>query len=271
MSRLQRPPRSPALLVLTAWTLFATGAHAFMPAWEQGMTWTVSTVYRRAQLGRPEPGEPAPKAEWSPPTNWVFLVSKVENRKDGRYYLVQVKDREHKSSALASLVFASYKLSDGDESLALLRGKFLRIVRDKRVVTDAELNEIGQAPRPVLHEQSLIPYDFPSLPLVGPKAKERSRTFEVTIDAGGMQFAKDIVQKEETGLDPERIAGDEIRKRSGFPSTPRERMVFVTLSREMDGALCRQIWVPGLPWPLFVESGDSRSVLIFHSGEAREK
>ncbi|MBI4870218.1 MAG: hypothetical protein HY814_01475 [Candidatus Riflebacteria bacterium] len=253
-----------ALLLLTA----ASPALALTPVWEQGLTWTVSTVYRTLQLGTAEAGPPGRKAEWSTPTNWVFFVSRVQRYKDGFHYLVQVKDREHRSSALASLVFASYKLGNGQTALSLLRGKLLRMVRGSRVVSEFQQNEFGDTPRPVLSEQSIIPYDFPSFPILEPRGKALKRTFEVTEELPPLKFAKDLVQGEETGLSPRSFAPHDLEKRSGFKSTPPEQMVFVSLTREMDGTQVHQIWVPDLPWALSSDTGSSRSVLIYHSREA---
>ncbi len=84
-----------------------------------------------------------------------------------------------------------------------------------------------------------------------------------------MKFAKDVVQSEETGIDPHRWAGDDIERRSGFKTTSRDTMLFIALTREMDGASSHQIWVPGLPWPVYSDNTDSRSVLIYDSGEGK--
>ncbi len=240
---------------------------ALTPVWQKGLTWTVSTVYQKLPVGKKMPGEAARKVEWSEPTNWVFYVAQVEPFKGGVHYLVQVKDREHKSSALASLVFGSHELKGGGAVLSLLRGKYLRTIRDRRIVAERTDNEFGDSPRPVIHELSHIPYDFPAIPLSEPAAKPLERNFEVTEESPPFRFAKDILQREETGLDPKAFCGDDILKKSGFRKTPADQMVFVTLTRSLDGVRVRQIWAPGLPWALFNDNGESRSVLIYHSRE----
>lgn len=137
-------------------------------------------------------------------------------------------------------------------------------------MSEATWNEPGDNPRPVPAEQSIIPYDFPSFPLVDPGTdKPRSRLFEITQELPPLKFAKDILQREQTGLEPNRYAGKDIQERSGFKGMDPKQMIFVELSRKMDGYASRQIWAPELPWPLYSDNGNSRSVLIFHSLEAR--
>jgi len=265
--------RLAGLLLAIASILPATGASwAFSPRWEAGLTWTVSTVYANAALGKRRPEDGPRKTEWSPATSWMYHVSKVERREGVTYYLVQVKDREHESSALASLVFGTFELSDGSTHLALLRGKFLKQVRNERVLTEMNENEPGQAPRPVLTEMSIIPYDFPVMPLMKASAGEaRRRVFEVTQQLDSMAFAKDVVQLDQIGLDPDRFSHGEIARRSGFADVPRNSMVFVELSRDFDGYRCRQVWSPALPWPLYSDNGTSRSVLVYHSKELQSE
>lgn len=261
-------PGVPALALALALAI-PPAAQALTPVWQQGLTWTVSTVYRKLPIGKRQPGEPARKVEWSEPTNWVFYVAQVEPFQGGHHYLLQVKDREHRSSALASLVFGSHELKDGGTVLSLLRGKYLRMIRDRRVVAERTDNEFGDSPRPVIHELSHIPYDFPALPLADRTVKPRERNFEVTEESPPFRFAKDILQREETGLEPKAFCGDDILKKSGFRKTPAEQMVFVTLTRMLDGVQVRQIWAPGLPWALYSDNGESRSVLVYHSKELR--
>lgn len=263
----RRPVRGASALALALALSLPAAVQALTPVWQQGLTWTISTAYRKLPAGKKLPGEPARKVEWSEPTNWVFYVAQVEPFQGGFHYLVQVKDREHKSSALASLVFGSHESKEGGTVLSLLRGKYLRMIRGRRIVAERTDNEFGDSPRPVLHELSHIPYDFPAFPLVDPAAKPRERNFEVTEESPPFRFAKDILQREETGLEPSTIAGDDIRKKSGFRKTPADQMVFVTLTRTLDGAQVRQVWAPGLPWALYSDNGESRSVLIYHSKE----
>lgn len=252
----------PLGMVLVLAAVAAAPLRALTPDWSANVSWTVATSYRKMQLGRSVSGASGDKAQWSDPSHWVFRVAQTEDRKSGRHYLVQVRNRASGPSSMASIVFAAFDLTGGHRALSLIEGKFMRWVRGNRVVTERVENSAGESPRPVLSEQSLIPYDFPAFPLVEPGAKTRKRTFEITEQLPPLAFAKDVVQTEQTGLDPAAFAGSDIERLSSLPRQPREKMVFVTLERAMDGAATRQIWVPGLPWPLFSDDGDSRSVLV---------
>lgn len=237
-----------------------------LPELAEGTRWTVKSIYRQVPREKraKNPSE-ATATGWTEPSFWVYTVKRVKKHPDGTLYLIQVKNKDESRPPMASLVIARYRRLEGEpETVVLSGGSFYDVARNQPTKTARKFVQPGEPGRPVMTDESIIPYDFPRFPVSDPAPgprREVKRTFAITEEVEGLKYARDIVQTETINLPPESIGGPELRTYLEKQKLPTTGLCLVELTRAFDGARTRQIWADKVPFFLYNENPFSRSWL----------
>jgi hypothetical protein len=241
-----------------------------LPAWVEGMVWTVKTAYRKLPIGRVgkdvKPEDVAIPG-WSDPTYWSYTVKKVKRGTGGSQYLLQVRNKDGSKAAMASLYLARYPLAaSGPEVLALNKGKFYTLLQGQLKPTSKDYVPMGAPSFPVLADDSLIPYDFPVLPFLprpptGQKSSDLTRTFAITEDLDGLKFARDVAQIEHQNTSVDSFVNKELADYLKSKAWDAPDLAMIEMKRKFDGMTVKQVWSPKLPWPVYSETATVRSWL----------
>ncbi len=256
-------------IVAAAFLAIAASAGAepgFVPGGMKGQKWQVEARYTMMDLG----GDNArPSDELSPPSRWEYTVANVKDAGQLRYYQLVVKAASGKDPRRSGLIFIASLGKDGrPQTLALAKATFENPVRGVLSKTTRDYRRESGGPHPVLCEDSLIPCDAPcfSRESHGPSV---STTFEVTEIAGGLPFARDILQtisraaglKHAPAVEPIKFRGPQEPIRPRVKADPARNLDFM-LSRPSDGAAAHQIWNPAFPWFLYGRSDGGVAYLV---------
>ncbi|MBI4862819.1 MAG: hypothetical protein HY815_21535 [Candidatus Riflebacteria bacterium] len=259
-------PASPAALAATAHTT----AEADLPDWTEGLTWTVKAEYRRLPtMKRRKDTKPEDIVlpGWSTPAFWAFRVKRVKTTGGGVNYLIQVRDKDGASPTMASLFLTRFKSqTDGADVISLMQGKFYALVSGKTYSHVRAYSKPPAPPRPVLADDSIIPYAMPALPFLPPappgqKPSELSRTFKITEMMDDLPYARDVVQVEHQNKTLESFVGPELVEYMTSKGWPTTGFTLVELRRKFDGMRVKQVWARKAPWFIYCETPSARSWL----------
>lgn len=254
-----------AFLFSLAWLAVPASAGDY-PPWIEGTTWVVKTIYRDSRQGDEDPEHGGSSSAWSSPIYWTYRVKRVKPIQGGKSYLIQVVDKTASRANGASLIVDHFDAAqDGQEVMALTSIKLYEPVAGEITTQSHVFTSPGEDPAPVTGDESIIPFDFPVMPLIegssdGPETK-RVKLYTISEGAETLTFARDIEQTEYVNKPLGSFVDGELKTYFDGKGFPVEGLKMVELHRNFDGTRIKQIWTSGYPWYLYSERPDRRSWL----------
>lgn len=221
----------------------------YRPQWKVGQRWVVSSVSLQSQARRdPKPDE-AKRA-----VRWQFDVRAFEKIDDRNCFRVEVKCLDGEGDAVTTLWV--------DEKTMTLRRvqTQLPVAGGLRTVTENYRSASGQ-PFPAFAPLTVPPLELP-LFLAGTKGSqtfdyEASSTPPEEKGVGDIDFSFSVDQQltrppadKIKGLIPEEYSKDLIQK------------PVMEVHLKATGLQVRQLWQPGVPWPVYSNNGIAESRLV---------
>lgn len=233
-----------------------------IPKWDLGDEWVVETTSRPLQI-RDEAG---PETVCRP-IQWQFAVQRFEKTLADDCYRVEIKCLVEGAEQPTTVLWVDKK------SRALRQIQTQLPTPDGfRTITQSYEFSSGQ-PSPVLGPLTALPVDLPLF--VGGEAKGmQTFTYEThtgppgTKKVGELGFAYQVEQQV-TPMTSEQVKGlvhDSLTK--GLTNEP---VVEVQLKNGLQQV--RQLWQPGLPWPVYSKNGSTecRLVKVTRAGQKADK
>jgi hypothetical protein len=230
---------------------------AYRPQWKVGQRWVIAAVTLQSQARRDPKPEDAKQA-----VRWQFDVRRLEKIDDRNCFQVEVKCQGGEGEAITTLWV--------DEKTMTLRRvqTQLPVAGGLRTVTENYRSTSGQ-PFPAFAPLTVPPLELP-LFLTGTKG---SQTFEYEASStppeekgvGDIEFAFSVDQQltrppadKVKGLVPEEYSKDLIQK------------PVLEVQLKAASSQVRQLWQPGLPWPVYSNNGIAESRLVEVSEPAKK-
>lgn len=225
---------------------------SFRPTWHVGDVWVVETRTRRLQVGA-QPGT----AIESRPVTWQFAVRGVERINGRDCFQVEITgvSGADRSQPQATLWIDA-------QAMALRQFQTqVRVAGTVRTLTESYAFP-GEQPTPVLGPLTALPIDLPLLS--GGHAKgSQAFTYEATAGPSGSKavgeptFAYDVTQEfnEQPSAETRALLDSDFAK--SLAARPLLEVRLKTVDRQV-----RQLWQPGLPWPVYSENGTTVARLV---------
>ena len=221
------------------------------PQWQLGDRWIVETRTQPVQTRRGIARQLAVR-----PIQWQFAVQRFEKTLDQDCYRVEVRCLMPGRPQPVTVLWVDRK----SRALRKIQTQ-VPVPGGFRTMTE-NYHFAGGQPSPVLGPLSALPVDLPLL--MGDQAKGMQKfVYETNTSPTGVKAVGDLgfayeVEQQVAPAQPEQVKGllsDTFSKDIGQRST-----VEVQLKR-FDRQV-RQLWQPGLPWPVYTESGSTVSRLV---------
>jgi hypothetical protein len=222
---------------------------AYRPQWTVGQRWVIASVTLQSQARRnPQPDDSKQAVRWQ------FDVRKIEKVDDRNCFQVEVKCLDGEGEAITTLWV-------DEKTMTLRRAQTqLPVAGGLRTITENYRSASGQ-PFPAFTPLTVPPLELP-LFLTGTKG---SQTFEYAASStppeekgvGDIEFAFSVEQQltrppadKIKGLVPEEYSKDLIQK------------PVLEVQLKAASSQVRQLWQPGLPWPVYSNNGIAESRLV---------
>lgn len=224
-------------------------AEKYRPMWKVGQRWIVSSVCLQSQAR----SDPKPDAARQT-VRWQFNVRASEKIDDRGCFKLEVKSLDGEGEAATTLWV-------DEQTMTLRRVQTqLPVAGGLRTITEDYRSASGQ-PFPAFAPLTVPPLELP-LFLAGTKGSqtftyEASSTPPEEKGVGDLDFSFSVDQQvthppvdKIKGLVPEEYSKDLIQK------------PVLEVQLKAAGSQVRQLWQPGLPWPVYSNNGISESRLV---------
>ena len=226
----------------------------YRPAWKVGQKWVVETVSQQSQARRAlEPGQTRA------PVRWQFEVQAHERVENSDCFKVLVK-------CLAAGQHPETTLWVDQQAMTLRKVESqLPIPGGFRTVTETYRSASGQ-PFPAFAPLTVPPLELP-LFLAGTKGRQ-TFSYQASSHPAGRKALGEIdfafeVEQTVTRPQPENIKGllpqDSIKSLAQDPNVERST---IDVRLKTARTSVRQLWQPGLPWPLYSNNGIATAKLV---------
>jgi hypothetical protein len=215
------------------------------PSWQVGQSWVVETSKKRGNIasGKAAPGRPV---------RWLFNVTRREEVGGNDCFRVDIACRSVAGVPGITIWVDVNTLALRQAEIGLLVQGEVRRVKERYDTED-------EAGSPVIGLPSALPID---LPVFGaPRSRSGRFTYQASLadedrTASNVAFAVDVEQsvKPIGRTDDGRLIGDDVRID--------DRTAAYDVRLRSNGREVRQLWKPGMPWPMYSSSGGTTSRLV---------